>query len=46
MELKERSRAASWSTPKMASKVDREWQNLIDGLEKRITENIDRIDKK
>lgn len=45
-ELRERHRAASWSTPRMAPKADREWQNSMDALEERVMENIEKMDKK
>lgn len=41
MELRERNRAASWST-----KIDRKWQNLMDTMEKRVMDNIEKLDKK
>lgn len=46
MELRERGSAASWGTPKMAPKADREWQKQLDAMEKRIMENIEKLDKK
>lgn len=35
MELRERGHAASWGMPKMAPKVEREWQNQLDVMEKK-----------
>lgn len=46
MELRERGFAASWGVPKMAPKVEREWQNQLDAMDKRVMKSIEKLDKR
>lgn len=45
-ELRARSRTASWTFPRMAPKIEREWQSQLDAMEKRVMERIENLDKK
>lgn len=42
MELRERKRTASLGIPKMAPKIEKEWQTQLEAIERRITESIEK----
>lgn len=44
-ELRER-RSAFWYTPKMAPKIEKDWQAQLHAMEKRVMESIEKQDKK
>lgn len=45
-ELRGRTHTASYSSPRMAPKVDKEWQSHVEAMEKRVMDSINKLDKR